>query len=71
MTQLVEVGKKDKRKVSPLNKELYDFASDALYESANNKEGMAWHVGSKDIGNFIDELEKRYDIAPKTDGDNV
>ncbi|AUR82290.1 hypothetical protein NVP1022O_78 [Vibrio phage 1.022.O._10N.286.45.A10] len=68
---LIEVGKKDKRKVSPLNKELYDFASYTLYESADNKKGHPWHVGSEDIGNFIDELEKRYDITPKTDGDNV
>lgn len=71
MTQLIEVGTEDKRKVSPLNKELYDFASDVLYDSADNKEGMAWHVGSKDIGNFIDELEKRYDITPKTDAPDV
>ncbi|AUR83996.1 hypothetical protein NVP1046O_71 [Vibrio phage 1.046.O._10N.286.52.E3] len=70
-SQLIEVGKKDKRKVSPLNKELYDFASDTLYDSANNKDGSAWHVGSKDIGNLIDELEKRYDITPKQDGDDV
>ncbi len=69
--QLIEVGETDKRKVSPLNKELYDFASDALYESADTKEGMAWHVGSKDIGNFIDELEKRYDITPKTETPDV
>ncbi|CAH9016623.1 hypothetical protein VP382E491_P0076 [Vibrio phage 382E49-1] len=33
--------------------------------------GTAWHVGSKDIGNFIDELEKRYDITPKTDTPNA
>lgn len=69
--QLIEVGKKDKRKVSPMNKELYDFASYTLYESADNNEVGGWHVGSKDIGNFIDELEKRYNITPKTDTPNV
>ena len=70
MTQLIEVGTKDKRMVTPLNKELYDFVSYTLYESANNK-GKAWHVGCKDIGNLINELEKRYDITPKTDAPDV
>lgn len=71
MAQLIEVGKTDKRKVTPLNKELYDFASGVLYNSANNKEGGACHIGCKDIGNFIDELEKRYDITPKQDTTDV
>ncbi|AUS01472.1 hypothetical protein NVP1285O_74 [Vibrio phage 1.285.O._10N.286.55.C12] len=70
MTQLIEVGTKDKRMVTPLNKELYAFVSDTLYNSANNKD-KAWHVGSKDIGDLINELEKRYDITPKQDTPDV
>ena len=70
MTQLIEVGTKDKRMVTPLNKDLYDFVSNTLYESADNKD-KAWHVGSNDIGNLIDELEKRYDITPKQDTPDV
>lgn len=71
MTQLIEVGKKDKRMVTPINKELHEFAVETLYESADNKKGYAWYIGSEDIGNLIDELEKRYDITPKQDAPNV
>lgn len=63
--ELIEVGKNRKRYVTPLNKELYDFATETLYKSADNKEGYAWHIGSEDISYFINELEKRYDITPK------
>ncbi|QZI89621.1 hypothetical protein SIPHO076v1_p0088 [Vibrio phage PS34B.1] len=74
-SQLIEVGKKDKRKVSPLNKELYDLAQEVMVsdeaEDAKYSLTSKWHIGFRDVSEFINELEKRYDITPKTDGDNV
>lgn len=72
MTQLIEVGKKDKRMVTPLNRELYKFVSETLDGSADVKScGGPWHIGFHDIGNLVDELEKRYDFTPKQDTPNV
>ena len=77
MTQLIEVGKKDKRKVSPLNKELYDLAQGVMLEKSEAsgleyaRHGHCYHIGFRDVSEFINELEKRYDITPKTDAPDV
>ena len=76
-SQLIEVGKKDKRKVTPLNKELYDLAQEVMLEKSETsgieyaRHGHCYHIGFRDVSEFINELEKRYDITPKQDGDNV
>lgn len=77
MTQLIEVGTKDKRMVTPLNKELYDLAVSTMvipgtgYGVSVSRHGDLWHIGFKDVSEFINELEKRYDITPKQDAPDV
>ena len=76
-SQLIEVGKKDKRKVSPLNKELYDLAQEVMLEKSETsgiefaRHGHCYHIGFRDVSEFINELEKRYDITPKQDTPDV
>ncbi len=76
-SQLIEVGMKDKRKVSPLNKELYDLAQGVMLEKSEAsgleyaRHGHCYHIGFRDVSEFINELEKRYDITPKTDAPDV
>ncbi|AUR98409.1 hypothetical protein NVP1250O_71 [Vibrio phage 1.250.O._10N.261.55.E11] len=75
--QLIEVGNTDKRKVTPLNKELYDLARDTMTSDNPygagliSKNGHCWHIGFRDVSEFINELEKRYDITPKQDTTNA
>lgn len=75
MTQLIEVGKKDKRMVTPINKELYDLAVRVMVSEESDRAKYditgKWHVGFSDVSEFINELEKRYDITPKQDASNV
>ena len=77
MAQLIEVGTKDKRKVTPLNKELYDLAKSTMLEMCphieieTSKHGHCHHIGFRDVSEFINELEKRYDITPKQDTPDV
>ena len=77
MTQLIEVGTKDKRTVTPLNKELYDLAVSTMVIPGAatgvsvSRNGECWHIGFRDVSEFINELEKRYDITPKQDAPNV
>ena len=77
MTQLIEVGTKDKRMVTPLNKELYDLAVRTMVTPGTgsgvsvSRHGECWHIGFRDVSEFINELEKRYDITPKQDVSNV
>ena len=76
-SQLIEAGKTDKRRVTPLNKELYDLAvgtmtSDNPYgDGLISKHGECWHIGFRDVSEFINELEKHYDITPKQDTPDV
>lgn len=77
MPQLIEVGKTNKRKVTPLNKELYDLARDTMIEKQGvsgleyARHGHCYHIGFRDVSEFINELEKRYDITPKQDTTDV
>lgn len=63
--ELIEVGENDKQLVTPLNKELYDLANEVMFDDGMSRNGAYWHIGKKDIAEFINELEKRYDITPK------
>lgn len=74
-SHLIEVGTKDKRMVTPLNKELYDLAVQVMVSAESDRDKYditgKWHVGFSDVSEFINELEKRYDITPKQDAPNV
>lgn len=59
---LIEVGTHFKRKVTPLNKELFEGA-EIILDKVDIK--ACNHMGWYGIGNFIDWLEENYDITKK------
>ncbi len=58
--QLIQVGNMEKKKVTPLNRELY-LAAERLLEAECYIHRIGW-VG---VGAFIDWLEENYDIVKK------
>lgn len=59
----IEVGFKDKKLVSKLNRDLYLAAEEVM--EGHDKKGHCWHIGWADVGAFIDWLEDNYDIKKK------
>lgn len=53
----VTVGTREKKEVSELNHELFQEARDTL---------AGYKIGWRVVGEFIDWLEKNYDIKKKT-----
>ncbi|AZU97843.1 hypothetical protein [Vibrio phage LP.2] len=56
----LEVGHFEKKKVTPLNKELYLKAVDILEDSQHLS-----HIGWSGVGKFVDWLEENYNISKK------
>jgi hypothetical protein len=61
------VGDIDKREVSELNNELFLSAKKLMEESTGNGVRPP-HVGWAEVGDFIDWLEKNYEIKKKAFG---
>lgn len=59
----MQVGKNHKREVSELNHELFLAAKEIMGSIADRG---CWHIGWKDVGDFIDYLEENYEIKKKT-----
>ena len=60
----MNVGTFEKKEVSELNNELFNAAKKVMQEGSD-KDQRCWHIGWAGVGDYIDWLEKNYEIKKK------